>query len=155
MRMPYVQAMAAPLACSLFAAIPGAKAAELQPPVPLYAVGLPTDATPGSASPPGSLAACPTVPPLTGAVSPGRLVVRSTPRPDVGPYTVTLLELADDATGQPESVTVLALDGLAAGTAVTQGSGIKVGVSLSRLLLMPASRAEVLVVNAGGAQAGR
>ena len=41
MRMPYVQATAAPLACSLFAASPGAKAAELQPPTPLYTVSLP------------------------------------------------------------------------------------------------------------------
>jgi len=96
MRMLYVQAMAAPLACSLFAAVPGAKAAELQPPTPLYAVGLPTDASPDSASPPGSLVTCPAVPPLSGAVSPGRLVVRDTPRPDVGPYTGLLPGYAAD-----------------------------------------------------------
>lgn len=97
MRMPCLQAIAAPLACSfLFAAIPGAKAAELQQPTPLFAGGLPTGPSPGATDPPGSLATCPALPPLAGLVSPGRLVIRDTNRPDVGPYAVTLPGYAAD-----------------------------------------------------------
>lgn len=96
MRVSYVQAVAAPLACSLLAAMPGAKAAELQQPIPLYASGLPTGPSPGAVDPPGAAATCPALSPVTGPVVPGRLVIRDTDRPDVGPYTVTLPGYAAD-----------------------------------------------------------
>ena len=84
--------MALSLACALVLATstPNARAAELQQPVPLYAAGLPIGASPDATSPPGSVGACPSLPSPIGLVSPGRLVIRDTPRPDVGPYTVTL-----------------------------------------------------------------
>ncbi len=84
--------MTLPLAYALLlaASTTDARAAELQQPVPLYAAGLPTEASPDATDPPGSLTTCPATAPLTGLVSPGRLVVRDTDRPDVGPYTVTL-----------------------------------------------------------------
>ena len=67
-----------------------ARGAELQQPVPLYTAGLPTDASPGATNPPGSSTACAALPPPTGEVRPGRLVIRDADRPDVGPYTVKL-----------------------------------------------------------------
>ncbi len=90
MQMFHLQAISASLACCLLVAMPGAKAAELQQPVALYASGLPIGSSPDATSPPGSTGACPALPAATGPVSPGRLVIRDTPRPDVGPYTVTL-----------------------------------------------------------------
>ena len=91
MQVFHVQAISASLACSvLLAAMPDAKAAELQQPIPLYASGLPTGPSPDATNPPGSTGTCPTLAPVTGMVVPGRLVIRDTARPDVGPYTVTL-----------------------------------------------------------------
>ena len=91
--------VAIPLACALLlaASAPDARAAELQQPVPLYAAGLLTGASPDATDPPGSLTTCSAPAPLTGLVSPGRLVVRDTDRPDVGPYTVTLPGYAADS----------------------------------------------------------
>ncbi len=71
-------------------AVPSAHSAELQPPVPLYSVGLPTASSPDATNPPGSVGTCPALPSPVGAVRPGRLVIRKADRPDVGPYTVTL-----------------------------------------------------------------
>ncbi len=65
-----------------------------------------------------------------------------------------LLVLVDDDTGQEQSMTVLALDGLLAGTSKPGDKGLRAGVQLKEILLMPASRAEVLIVNKGG-QDGR
>lgn len=61
-----------------------------------------------------------------------------------------LLVLVDDDTGQEQPMTVLALDGLVAGTSKPGDNGLRVGVRLKRILLMPASRAEVLLLNRGG-----
>ena len=97
MQMSHLQAISASLACSLLlAAVPDATAAELQQPIPLYASGLPTGPSPGAVDPPGAVATCPALPPLAGPVVPGRLFVRDTDRPDVGPYTVSLPGYAAD-----------------------------------------------------------
>ena len=61
-----------------------------------------------------------------------------------------LLVLVDDDTGQEQPMTVLALDGLVAGTSKPDNDGLRIGVRLKRILLMPASRAEVLLLNRGG-----
>ncbi len=95
----HVQAVSASLACSfLLAAMPDTKAAELQQPTPLYASGLPTGSSPEATDPPGALATCAAPAPVSGPVSPGRLVIRDTNRPDVGPYTVTLPGYGTDPT---------------------------------------------------------
>ena len=57
-----------------------------------------------------------------------------------------LLELtADSDPSTPLPMDVLSLDGLVAGVAAPGSTDLKVGVTLSHLLLMPASRAEVFV----------
>lgn len=61
-----------------------------------------------------------------------------------------LLTLVDDDTGQEQPMTVLALDGLVAGTSKPGDNGLRAGVRLKRILLMPAGRAEVLILNRGG-----
>ena len=61
-----------------------------------------------------------------------------------------LLTLVDDDTGQERPMTVLALDGLIAGTSKPGDNGLRAGVRLKRILLMPAGRAEVLIRNSGG-----
>ena len=68
----------------------GARAAELQQPTQLHTAGLPTNPPPGAVNPPGSSTACPALSSPAGPVDPGRLVIRDTDRPDVGPYTVKL-----------------------------------------------------------------
>ena len=98
MRMFYAQVGAASLACSLLlAVVPDTKAAERQQPIPLYASGRPAGPSPGAVDPSGAVATCPAPSPLAGPVVPGRLVIRNTDRPDVGPYTVTLPGYAADA----------------------------------------------------------
>jgi FtsP/CotA-like multicopper oxidase with cupredoxin domain len=61
-----------------------------------------------------------------------------------------VLQLVDDATKQKLPLTVLSLDGLVAGTSNIASTDLQVGVSLKNLLLLPASRAEVLVANVAG-----
>ncbi len=61
-----------------------------------------------------------------------------------------VLQLVDDATGQPQVLNVLALDGLVAGTSAPGATDLHVGVKLKNLLLLPASRAEVFVANVAG-----
>jgi FtsP/CotA-like multicopper oxidase with cupredoxin domain len=61
-----------------------------------------------------------------------------------------VVQLVDDATGQPQVLNVLALGGLVAGTSTPGGTDLKVGVKLKNLLLLPASRAEVFVPNVAG-----
>ncbi len=56
-----------------------------------------------------------------------------------------LLELVDDATGTPQDMDVVSLDGLVAGTSAPGSADLQVGVRLRHLLLMPAGRAEVFV----------
>ncbi len=56
-----------------------------------------------------------------------------------------LLQLADDATGTPQEMTVLSLDGLVAGTHAAADPALQLGVGLKTVLLMPASRAEIFV----------
>ena len=65
-------------------------AAELLPPLSLSAVGVSSAGSSDAAAPPGSLTTCPVLAPPSGPIVPGRLVVRDTDRPDVGPYTVKL-----------------------------------------------------------------
>lgn len=62
-----------------------------------------------------------------------------------------VLELIDQATGQAETVNLLALDGLPSGTSEGGSTTLRVGVPLTRALLMPGRRIELLVANAGGA----
>ncbi|MBE7157870.1 MAG: multicopper oxidase domain-containing protein [Rhodospirillales bacterium] len=81
-----------------------AEAAELQQPIPLYAAGVSTEASPGASDPPGSRDTCATLPPPTGNVDPGLLVIRDTDRPDVGPYTVTLPGYASDPSSSAQDV---------------------------------------------------
>ena len=64
-----------------------------------------------------------------------------------------VLELVDDATGKPQTVTALALDGLIAGTSRASENALHIGVNLKHVLLMPASRAELFVSNSAGTQA--
>ena len=89
MSLSQVKTIAAPAFVILLAAR-GAPAAELQQPVPLPAVALPGTASPDATDPPGSASTCPALAPPVGSVIPGRIAIRSTDRPDVGPYTVTL-----------------------------------------------------------------
>jgi L-ascorbate oxidase len=56
-----------------------------------------------------------------------------------------VLELTDDATGSLQSMHVVAFDGIIAGTPMPNDPHDLVGVHLRRLLLMPASRAEVFI----------
>ncbi len=74
----------------LLLAAPDAWSVELQQPLPLYTSGLSADPSPDATSPPGASSTCAPLPPVTGQVQPGRLVIRDTDRPDVGPYTVKL-----------------------------------------------------------------
>ena len=60
-----------------------------------------------------------------------------------------LLTLVDDDTEQEQPMTVLALDGLLAGTSKPGDNGLRAGVRLKHILLMPAGRAEVLMLNRG------
>ncbi len=69
------------LSSALCCAFAPAWTAELQSPRLLH--------TPGLVSDPAAGPGCPPVPPL-GPRKPARLVLRDAPRPDVGPYTVTL-----------------------------------------------------------------
>jgi FtsP/CotA-like multicopper oxidase with cupredoxin domain len=94
MRFPSIAAAIIMPTCLLPAS--HACAAELQLPIPLYAAGVPTDASPGASDPPGSRTTCPALSPPTGTVNPGLLVIRDTDRPDVGPYTVQLPGYASD-----------------------------------------------------------
>jgi FtsP/CotA-like multicopper oxidase with cupredoxin domain len=59
--------------------------------------------------------------------------------------TTYVLELRDDATGSLQSMHVVAFDGIIAGTPMPNDPHNLVGVHLRRLLLMPASRAEVFI----------
>ncbi|MGI4796465.1 MAG: hypothetical protein ACRYG8_20880 [Janthinobacterium lividum] len=52
-------------------------------------------------------------------------------------------------------IDALALDGLAAETSASGDNVLHVGVDLTHVLLMPASRAELLVLNTGGLQGRR
>jgi FtsP/CotA-like multicopper oxidase with cupredoxin domain len=57
-----------------------------------------------------------------------------------------LLQMTDDsAPSEPKTMDVITIDGLIAGTTPTGGSGLKVGVQLKSLLLMPAGRAEIFL----------
>ncbi len=71
---------------------------------------------------------------------------------NLSPDVTYVLELDDDATGKPQMIDALALDGLAAGTSASGDTALHVGVDLTHVLLMPASRAELLVLNNGGSQ---
>ena len=72
------------LACAfvLATSTPHAKAAE-QPPVPLYAAGLPTGASLDVTDPPGSLTTCPAPLLMIGLVSPGCLIGPQADRPSM------------------------------------------------------------------------
>lgn len=62
-----------------------------------------------------------------------------------------ILELEDDTTGAEQDMLVLAMDGVVAGTGATGTQGV-LGVKLKRVLLMPASRAELFVSNDTGSE---
>ena len=90
MAHPRSQLVAAIPAVLVLLAARAPLAAELQQPVPLPAAAVPTAASPDAVDPAGAQTTCPALPPPSGPVLPGRLVIRDTDRPDVGPYTVTL-----------------------------------------------------------------
>ncbi len=57
-----------------------------------------------------------------------------------------LLQISDDAApDEPKAMDVVTVDGLIAGTVPAGGAGLKVGVQLKSLLLMPAGRAEIFL----------
>ncbi len=57
-----------------------------------------------------------------------------------------LLQISDDAApDEPKAMDVVTVDGLIAGTVPAGGAGLKVGVQLTSLLLMPAGRAEIFL----------
>ena len=62
-----------------------------------------------------------------------------------------LLELDDDATGQPQPMTAWAYDGIIAGSNTPGSSDLHVGVPEARFLLTPGNRVELFVPNTGGA----
>lgn len=61
-----------------------------------------------------------------------------------------VLELDDDATGQPQPMTALAYDGIVAGSNAPGSSDLRVGVPQARFLLTPGNRVELFVPNTGG-----
>ncbi len=62
-----------------------------------------------------------------------------------------VLELDDDATGQPQPMVAWAYDGIIAGSNAPGSSDLLVGVPQPRVLLTPGNRVELFVPNAGGA----
>ena len=86
MRPSCIAAAIAPL----LLAAPAAWSAELQQPTLLPTNGLTGESSPDATDPPGAVTTCAPLPPVTGQVQGGRLVIRDTDRPDVGPYTVKL-----------------------------------------------------------------
>ncbi len=73
---------------------------------------------------------------------------------NTSPDVTYVLQLTDDATGQPQTLTSLAFDGVTAGSNATGSNDLQVGLPQQSLLLTPANRVELLVANQGGA-AGR
>ncbi len=62
--------------------------------------------------------------------------------------TTYVLELNDNATGLDQSMQVLSLDGVVAGTNTNAaGTTLQLGVGLRQILMMPATRAEIFVPN--------
>ena len=62
-----------------------------------------------------------------------------------------VLELVDQGTGKAETLNLVALDGIVSGASEGGSNALRVGVPVTRVLLMPARRIELLVMNAGGA----
>lgn len=69
---------------------------------------------------------------------------------NMSPDVTYILELTDDATGQQQSMTALAYDGVVAGTNASGSNDLQVGFAQSRILLTPGNRVELLVPNQGG-----
>lgn len=64
--------------------------------------------------------------------------------------TVYALQLVDDATNEVVPLTVVSLDGMVTGTTAPGSPDLKVGVTQQAVLMLPATRAEVLVPNTAG-----